>query len=50
MTALRQLLPEGTAAVTVTLGVGAIKTPSGKDLLDLVEDLKGQLDLAKVKQ
>ncbi len=50
MTALRQLLPDGTAAVTVTLGVEAIKTPSGQDLLDLVEDMKGQLDLAKVRQ
>jgi len=50
ITALREMLPEGNSPVTVTLATEAIKTPSGQDLRDLIEDLKGQLDLAKVRQ
>lgn len=50
MTGLRELLSGGTPSVTVTLTMEAIETLTGQDLLDLVEDMKAQLDLSKVRQ
>ncbi len=44
--ALTELLP----GVVVTLDVDIIQTPSGRDLMDLIEDVKGTLDLSKVEQ
>lgn len=50
MTALRDVLSDGMASVTMTLGMDAIETPTGQDLLDLMGDMKMQLDLSKVHQ
>jgi len=50
MTALREMLPDSNSAATVTLVTEAIEAPTGQDLLGLVEDMKGQLDLSKVRQ
>lgn len=49
-TNLRELLPDGHSAVTVTLRLESIKTPTGQDLLDLMSDMKAQLNLNRVEQ
>lgn len=43
---LAPLIPGG----TITFEAEIMQTPSGQDLMDLIEDMKGQLDLSKVEQ